>query len=389
MEDFVEALVNGEREAQIKAAIDISELKSNQRKMLGIDHDVDIIINRLVSMLCSQDYNAIQASVLALISFASGNDRNKIRIAKSGCLPVLIGLLTDETGSFEELAIVVLLTLSSCKANKLAIAASGVVPVLLELLSRDDEGIGCNYSLQTRLDAIDTLHNLSTCQELILSVISSGTVFSLLQLIYKSNKSSKLVEKAMALLETIASSSEIGVAQIGGAEGGILALVETIESSASQQSGEHAAEVLLFICKSCREKYRELILREGAIPGLLQLRVDGTRRAKDTARTLLLLLKDSSNYGTRSRQLKNRFFERVMRGIDSDEEKLAQTTMRLFKPCESQGLSNKAFRQSQTTRVLQSKGGREVYTEGNKCAKTKSDFPRLYKGAGDRSNNYR
>ncbi|KAI3985651.1 hypothetical protein MKX01_033934 [Papaver californicum] len=328
MEELVEALVYGEREVQIQAAIQVSELRSTQKRTM----DVDIVVNGLVSMLQSQDYEAIEASLHALISFSSGSDRNKIRIAKSGSIPLLIGLLMGETGYLVELATVVILTLSSCKANKPRIAASGIVPVLLEFLNVEDNGheSGCNSSLQTRLDAIDTLHNLSTCQEVIISIVSAGAVFSLLQLICKSIKSSKVVEKAMGLLETIVSCSDISVSQIGGAEGGILALVEIIEESlASQQSREHAAEILLFVCKSCREKYRELILREGAIPGLLQLCSDGTRRAKDTARDLLLLLRDSSNLGSRRRQLKNRFLEQIMKVIDAEDENISQTTMGL------------------------------------------------------------
>ncbi|KAI3991754.1 hypothetical protein MKX01_038152 [Papaver californicum] len=330
MEKLVEALVYGEREVQIQAAIQVSELRSTQKRTM----DVDIVVNGLVSMLQFQDFEAIEASLHALISVSSGSDRNKIRIAKSGSIPLLIGLVMGETGYLVELAIVVILTLSSCKANKPRIAASGIVPVLLEFLNVEDNGddggdeSGCNASLQTRLDAIDTLHNLSTCQEVIISIVSAGTVFSLLQLICKSIKSSKVVEKAMGLLETIVSSSDIGVSQIGGAEGGILALVEIIEESlASQQSREHAVEILLFVCKSCREKYRELILREGAIPGLLQLCSDGTRRAKDTARDLLLLLRDSSNLVSRRRQLKNRFLEQIMEVIDAEDDNISQTTM--------------------------------------------------------------
>ncbi|KAI3904366.1 hypothetical protein MKW92_026399 [Papaver armeniacum] len=328
MEELVEALVCGEREVQIQAAIQVSELRSSQKRTM----DVDIVVNGLVSMLRSQDYEAIEASLYALISVSSGSDRNKIRIAKSGSIPLLIGFLMDETGSLVELAIVVILTLSSCKANKPRIAASGIVPVLLDFLNIQGNGDanGCNSSLQTRLDAIDTLHNLSTCPEVIISIVSAGTVFSLLQLICKSIKSSKVVEKAMGLLGTIVSSSEIGISQIGGAEGGILALVEIIEESlASQQSREHAVEILLFVCKSCREKYRELILREGAIPGLLQLCLDGTTRAKDTARDLLLLLRDSSNLGSRRRQLKNRLLEQIMKLIDAEDDNISQTTMGL------------------------------------------------------------
>lgn len=73
MEELVEALVNGDRKVQTKAAIEISEVKGTQKRKMLID--VDIIIHGLVLMLKSQDYEAIEASLLALISVSSGSDR--------------------------------------------------------------------------------------------------------------------------------------------------------------------------------------------------------------------------------------------------------------------------------------------------------------------------
>uniref|UniRef100_A0A7C9DSC3 U-box domain-containing protein n=1 Tax=Opuntia streptacantha TaxID=393608 RepID=A0A7C9DSC3_OPUST len=54
---------------------------------------------------------------------------------------------------------------------------------------------------------------------------------------------------------------------------------------------EHAVGALLSLCQSCRSKYRELILNEGAIPGLLRLTVEGTAKAQERARLLLDLLR--------------------------------------------------------------------------------------------------
>ncbi|KAM1009558.1 hypothetical protein ACFX2I_045068 [Malus domestica] len=64
--------------------------------------------------------------------------------------------------------------------------------------------------------------------------------------------------------------------------------------------------------RACREKYRGLILREGAMPGLLQLSMDGTWTAKATAQELLFLLKDCSNYGSRNKQSRNKDIEQIM-----------------------------------------------------------------------------
>jgi len=47
------------------------------------------------------------------------------------------------------------------------------------------------------------------------------------------------------------------------------------------------------MCKSDWTKYREIILKAGVIPGLLELTVHGTPRARTKARELLRLLSSS------------------------------------------------------------------------------------------------
>lgn len=47
------------------------------------------------------------------------------------------------------------------------------------------------------------------------------------------------------------------------------------------------------MCQSDRSKYREPILREGVIPGLLELTVQGTAKSQLKAQSLLKLLRDS------------------------------------------------------------------------------------------------
>ena len=78
-------------------------------------------------------------------------------------------------------------------------------------------------------------------------------------------------------------------------------------------------QILFLICRSCRERNRRLILREGVMPGLLQLSVDGTWRGKEMARDLLLPLRDCTGGGSRRKQWKNALLERAMEQIDADE----------------------------------------------------------------------
>ncbi|KAK7243778.1 hypothetical protein RIF29_38590 [Crotalaria pallida] len=125
------------------------------------------------------------------------------------------------------------------------------------------------------------LHNLSNFTKL----LDASVVSPLINLLKECKKYSKVAEKATSLLE-ILSNSEEGRIAITIADDGILTLVETVEDG-SLVSTEHAVGTLLSLCLSCRDKYRELILKEGAIPGLLRLTVEGTTEAQDRAFTLL------------------------------------------------------------------------------------------------------
>lgn len=225
--------------------------------------------------------------------------------------------------SLVELAVAALLTLSSCRANKLAIAASGAIGLLIDILNAQlaaENGYG-NLSIQANLDILTTLQNLSTCPQIIPTIVLSGAVKSLFQLLTQdSEKSSELVEKAMGMLEKMISSSEIAMEEVAETPGVIQVLVEAIEEG-TPLCREHAVGTLLDICQSCRDRYRGIILREGAMPGLLQLSVDGTCKAREKAKDLLLILRDCSNYANREKkQSKNQIMEQVMRQIDRVEK---------------------------------------------------------------------
>ncbi|KAL0381753.1 UNVERIFIED_CONTAM: hypothetical protein Sangu_0239600 [Sesamum angustifolium] len=88
----------------------------------------------------------------------------------------------------------------------------------------------------------------------------------------------------MALMESIVSSSQVALNQACEAGGVCRMLVEAVEEG-SAACQEHAAGILLLICKSCRERYRGMILKRRAM-GLLQLTV-GLACSRDNAKALL------------------------------------------------------------------------------------------------------
>ncbi|CAI9111468.1 OLC1v1011693C1 [Oldenlandia corymbosa var. corymbosa] len=318
---IVEALFSNEREAQVMAAKELGKLASKLRQKLAEKG----IISRLVMMLHTQDCEAMEAALLALLSLAFHSERNKVRIANSGAIPALLNIIIQFQNQSEvliDLSVAALLILSSSTPNKLAIASSGAIQLLIQSLNSQFSENGTQFlSIQAQLDVLSTFHNLSTCPQIIPSIVSSGMVCTLLHLVYNLEKSSGLAEKALALLEKVVLSSEIALNEVAeNASVVIQLLVEAIEEG-RLNCKEHAVGILLVLCQSCRERYRGMILREGAIPGLLQLSVDGTFKAREKAKSLLQLLRDCSPDCVRKEKQssKNYLLERVMRQIDGDE----------------------------------------------------------------------
>ncbi|KAJ9687063.1 hypothetical protein PVL29_015783 [Vitis rotundifolia] len=320
IDGVAERLLSGDLDSKIQAAIDIRNiLRNSSVKIRSKFTAAAAVIQPLVSLLLSPNQHAAEVSLLALLTLAARNERNKVRIVTSGAVPPLVELLKFQNGRLRELAIAAILTLSAAAPNKLTIAASGAAPLLVQILS--------SGSVQGKVDAVTALHYLSSCTEATTPVIDARAVSPLIKLLKDCKKYSKFAEKTTALLE-ILSKSEEGQTAISNSDGGILTLVETIEDG-SLVSTEHAVGALLSLCQSCRNKYRELILKEGAIPGLLRLTVEGTPEAQERARMLLDLLRDSPP----EKRLASSVLERIAYDIAArvdGSDKAAETAKRLL-----------------------------------------------------------
>lgn len=209
--------------------------------------------------------------------------RNKINIVNAGALEPIISFLQLESSTLQEHSTAALLTLSASSVNKHIIGDSGAIPLLVDILRYG--------SSQAKADAVMTLYNLSTQANLLTLIFDAKPIPPIVNLLKTCKKSSKTAEKGTALIEALVGFDE-GKIALTSEEGGVLAVVEVLESG-SLQSREHAVGTLLTMCQSDRCKYREPILKEGVIPGLLELTVQGTPKSRCKAQTLLRLLRES------------------------------------------------------------------------------------------------
>ncbi|KAJ8761289.1 hypothetical protein K2173_001345 [Erythroxylum novogranatense] len=224
-----------------------------------------------------------ESALLALLNLAVQDEKNKISIVEAGALEPIIDFMQSNNLNLQEYATASLLTLSASTVNKPVISAAGAIPFLVEILG--------DGSPQAKVDALMALSNLSTHENNIKIILETDPIPAIVCLLKTCKRSSKTAEKCCSLIESLMKFEE-GRTALTSEEGGILAVVEVLESG-SLQSRELALGALLTMCESDRCKYREPILREGVIPGLLELTVQGTAKSQSKAKILLRLLRDT------------------------------------------------------------------------------------------------
>ncbi|CAH8360054.1 unnamed protein product [Eruca vesicaria subsp. sativa] len=244
-------------------------------------------VEPLVAMLrLDSDESHHEAALLALLNLAVKYEKNKVSIVEAGALEPIMNFLQSNSPTLQEYASASLLTLSASPNNKPIIGANGVIPLLVKVIKHGRP--------QAKADAVMALSNLSTLSTNLTMILATKPLSPILNLLKSSKKSSKTSEKCCSLIESLMVSGEETRKGLVSDEGGVLAVVEVLENG-SLQAKEHAVGVLLTLCQSDRSKYREPILREGVIPGLLELTVQGTSKSRTKAQRLLCLLRDSES----------------------------------------------------------------------------------------------
>ncbi|GKU94840.1 hypothetical protein SLEP1_g8275 [Rubroshorea leprosula] len=228
-------------------------------------------ISLLVELLHSSDTMTQENAVTALLNL-SINDNNKTLIGNANAIKPLIHVL--ETGSPEAKSnsAATLFSLSVIEDNKVRIGRSGAIQPLVDLLG--------NGTPRGKKDAATALFNLSIFHENKARIVQAGAVKYLVELM---DPAAGMVDKAVAVLGNLATILE-GRNAIG-QEGGIPVLVEVVELG-SARGRENAAAALLQLCTNST-RFCGMVLQEGAVPPLVALSLSGTPRAREKAQALL------------------------------------------------------------------------------------------------------
>ncbi|KAJ3694359.1 hypothetical protein LUZ60_009839 [Juncus effusus] len=290
MEGVIERLESPEKAGRITAAKEIRRLTKaspEHRRALAC------AVGPLVDLLsCAGDEGegeeeAASAAMLALLNLAVKDEKNKISIVEAGALDPITHYLKSPNPNLQEYSSALLLTLSASSFNKPYITNfnPNPIPLLFQTLIHGNK--------QAKADSLMSLYNLSTLTQNLHTLLSLNPIPHLLTLINSCRKkSSRIVEKACALIESLIGFDQ-GRIDLISKEKGVLTIVEILEEG-SILGKENAVGTLLTLCESDRNKYREIILKEGVIPGLLELSVHGTPKSRVKAHRLLELLRENN-----------------------------------------------------------------------------------------------
>lgn len=232
----------------------------------------------LVPLLRCSDPWTQEHAVTALLNL-SLHEGNKMLITNAGAVKSLIYVLKTGTETSKQNAACALLSLALVEENKSSIGASGAIPPLVSLL--------LNGSNRGKKDALTTLYKLCSVKQNKERAVSAGAVKPLVDLV--AEQGNGMAEKAMVVLNSLAGIQEGKEAIVE--EGGIAALVEAIEDG-SVKGKEFAVLTLLQLCSDSVSN-RGFLVREGGIPPLVALSQTGSVRAKHKAETLLRYLRES------------------------------------------------------------------------------------------------
>ncbi|XP_043713130.1 U-box domain-containing protein 5-like [Telopea speciosissima] len=187
----------------------------------------------------------------------------------------LLASFIDSEISKEALSIIEVLSVHQDYRSK--IMASGAILPILKIL---DTQIS-----DSQVFAVKILYNLSLNRDIGSDIQSLGCITKLVPLLGDSSLAEYSIKIIRNLSNTVG--GRVAITENNGCIASIAELLET----GSHEEQEHGVAVFLSLCLQ-RTEYCLLVLREGVIPPLVNISVNGNARGKESAVELLRLLRD-------------------------------------------------------------------------------------------------
>ncbi|XP_042494964.1 U-box domain-containing protein 5-like [Macadamia integrifolia] len=273
---FLSKLAELPWESRCKVVADVkNQLKEDDQAFLSLfsDSSVQSLIRFMEDACCQQNVKAQADGAQVLLALVS-NCRNKIPSLSEHEFHLLASFIDSE---ITEEAISILEVLSVLQDCKSKIMASGAILSILKIL---DTQIS-----DSQVSAVKILYNLSLNRDIGSHIQSLGCITKLIPLLGDSSLAGYSIKIIRNLSDT--EGGRVAIAETNGCIASIAELLET----GSQEEQEHGVAVLLSLCLQ-RTEYCLLVLREGIVPPLVNITVNGNARGKDSAMELLRILRD-------------------------------------------------------------------------------------------------
>lgn len=219
------------------------------------------------------DIHAQRTGAQVFLAFLS-NNRVELPSLSEDAFKLLTSFLESEI-VLEPLMI--LQKLSHHPNSKSIIAMSGLPPSIKKILDCEDQ--------EFLEPSIKILFDLSSHRELRPHIISSGCIQKLVPLLHDG----RLASFCLKILHNLSDIKE-GVVLIAETTGCIASLAELLETG-SREEQESVVGIFHALCSQSLE-HCLLVMKEGVIPALVDISVNGTAKGKENSMMLLHLLKD-------------------------------------------------------------------------------------------------
>ncbi|CAM6106445.1 unnamed protein product [Calypogeia fissa] len=282
----------------------------------------EIQVGPLLLKLASDQVEVQRGAAGELRLLAKASPENRLCIAESGAIPILVSLLSTPDLKTQEHAVTALLNLSIHESNKRAIVSAGAIDPIVEVLKHG--------SMEARENSAATLFSLSAVDEHKVTIGNSGAIPALVVLlqegqsrgkkdaatalftlsIYQGNKAKAvrtgivpplmdllvdtslgMVDEALAILAVLATHQE-GRLAIGRTN--VIPILVDLIRNGSPRNKENGASVLLALCTS-NSNHATTARNLGATEPLNELLHSGTNRAKRKALELLAHLSEQDS----------------------------------------------------------------------------------------------
>ncbi|KAL5722309.1 hypothetical protein ACHQM5_005846 [Ranunculus cassubicifolius] len=267
---------------QEEGVITLRKLTRN-REDLRVPLCTSRLLSAVRSLLVSR-YSVVQVNSVAALVNLSLEKVNKVKIVRSGVVPLLIDVLKGGFPEAQEHAAGAIFSLALDDDNKMAIGVLGALPPLLHMLRSDSE--------RARNDSALALYHLSLVHSNRTKLVKLGSVPILLSLV----KAGELSSRALLILCNLAASAEGRSVMLDA--NAVECLVGILrESEMNSKSTRENCVVALYSLSMGSLRFKGLAKEAGLAEVLGNVVQKGSERAKEKAEKMLLMLRERNGRG--------------------------------------------------------------------------------------------